>query len=99
MRKGLRKAGYEKPAIEEKPKRANLGPAYINYRILCAFVHTSLTSLIARHAGRERMTELEHCSPAAPDVIGMLLLIAVHLLVRAGAERNYIASRILTKMK
>ena len=86
VRKELRKAGYEKLAIEEKLKRADLGPTYVQYRILCAFVHTSITSMIARHAGRERMTELDYCRPAEPPVIGMLLLIAVDLLVRAVGE-------------
>jgi hypothetical protein len=62
------------------------GDAYVNYRILCAMVHTSITSLISRHAGRERLTELRYCRPAEPPVIGMLLLIAVDLLIRAGGE-------------
>lgn len=86
VRKELRKAGHEKLAIEEKLKRADLDDAYAQYRILCAMVHTSITSLIARHAGRERLTELGYCRPAEPDTIGMLLLIAVDLLVRAGSE-------------
>lgn len=86
IRKRLRKAGHEKLAIEEKLKRADLGDAYAQYRILCAMVHTSIASLISRHAGRERLTELGYCRPADPDVIGMLLLIAVDLLVRAGSE-------------
>ncbi|MFM0088937.1 DUF5677 domain-containing protein [Paraburkholderia sediminicola] len=86
VRKELRKAGHEKLAIEEKLKRADLGDAYAQYRILCAMVHTSITSLISRHAGRERLTELGYCRPAEPSVIGMLLMIAVDLLVRAGSE-------------
>lgn len=85
-RKELRKAGYEKLAIEERLKRASLGEAYVQYRILCSMVHTSITSLKARHAGRERLTELGYCRLAKPPVIGMLLMIAVDLLVRAGSE-------------
>ena len=86
VRKELRKEGHEKLTIEEKLKRADLGDAYAQYRILCALVHTSVTSLIARHAGRERVTELGYCRPPNPDAVGMLLLIAVDLLVRAGSE-------------
>jgi len=86
VRKELRKAGYDKLAIEAKLNRVDLGEAYVSYRILCAQVHTSIASLIARHAGRERMTELEYCRPTEPPVVGMLLMIAVDLLVRAGSE-------------
>ncbi|WP_133647750.1 DUF5677 domain-containing protein [Paraburkholderia flava] len=86
IRKELRKAGFDKLAIEAKLSRADLGEAYVQYRILCSFVHTSITSMIARHAGRERMTELGYCRPADPPVVGMLLMIAVDLLVRAGSE-------------
>lgn len=86
IRNRLEKAGYDKIAIERKLKNVDLGDAYVSYRILCAMVHTCVTSLISRHAGRERMTELGYCRPAEPDVIGMLLLIAVDLLVRAGSE-------------
>jgi hypothetical protein len=49
-------------------------------------VHTRLTSLLARHKGREKLTELGYCRPPDPAVIGMLLLIAVDLLVRAAGE-------------
>ncbi|MFX1716742.1 DUF5677 domain-containing protein [Paraburkholderia sp. A1RO-5L] len=86
IRNKLEKTGHGKIAIEKKLKDVDLGDAYVNYRILCAMVHTSVTSLISRHAGRERMTELGYCRPADPPVIGMLLLIAVDLLVRAGSE-------------
>jgi hypothetical protein len=86
IRNRLEKAGLTKKAIEQKLKDAGLGEAYAQYRILCAMVHTSVTSLIARHAGRERITELGYCRPPDPDAVGMLLLIAVDLLVRAGSE-------------
>lgn len=89
IRNKLEKAGHDKIPIEKKLKNVDLGDAYVNYRILCAMVHTSVTSLIARHAGRERLTELGYCRPAEPDVIGMLLLIAVDLLVRAGGELHH----------
>jgi hypothetical protein len=86
IRNKLEKAGHDKIAIEKKLRNVDLGDAYVNYRILCAMVHTSVTSLISRHAGRERLTELGYCRPADPPVIGMFLLIAVDLLVRAGSE-------------
>jgi hypothetical protein len=86
IRNRLEKAGRKKIDLAQKLRGAGIGDAYVNYRILCAKVHTSITSLIARHAGRERITELEYCRPAEPDVIGLLLMIAVDLLVRAGSE-------------
>jgi hypothetical protein len=86
IRDRLKEEGHEKIAIEQKLKDVDIGDAYTQYRILCAMVHTSITSLIARHAGRERITELGYCRPADPPVTGMLLLIAVDLLVRAGSE-------------
>jgi|GEM_PF-2474304 len=67
-------------------KRAGLGEAYTWYRVLCAQVHTSVSSLILRHASRERMTGLDYCRPDDPSVVGTLLMIAVYLLVRAGGE-------------
>lgn len=50
--------------------------------------HTGITSMIARHGGHERMTELEYCRPADPAVVGMLLLIAVDLLAGARGFRT-----------
>ncbi|SIO39663.1 hypothetical protein SAMN05444172_1593 [Burkholderia sp. GAS332] len=86
IRDTLKKAGHKKIYIDQKLNDVDIGDAYTQYRILCTMVHTSITSLKARHAGRERLTELGYCRPAKPPVIGMLLLIAVDLLVRAGSE-------------
>ncbi|MEX3982800.1 DUF5677 domain-containing protein [Paraburkholderia sp. EG287A] len=86
IRKKLEKAGFKKIAIEQKLKDVDIGDAYVNYRILCAMVHTSVTSLLSRHKGREKLTQLDYCRQADPAVIGMLLLIAVDLLIRAAGE-------------
>jgi len=86
IRDRLAKAGHKKIYIDQKLKDVDIGDAYAQYRILCTMVHTSITSLKARHAGRERLTELGYCRQAEPPVIGLLLLIAVDLLVRAGSE-------------
>jgi hypothetical protein len=86
IRDRLKKAGHANIAIEQKLKDVDIGDAYAQYRILCTMVHTSITSLKARHAGRERLTELGYCRPGEPPVIGMLLMIAFDLLVRAGSE-------------
>lgn len=86
IRNKLAKDGHQKMDLAQKMRDGGIGDAYAQYRILCGMVHTSITSLIARHAGRERLTELGYCRPAEPDVIGMLLMIAVNLLVMAGSE-------------
>jgi hypothetical protein len=75
----------ERLGIASENSEAEL-PTVTVYRILCTMVHTSITSLKARHAGRERLSELGYCRQAEPELIGMLLLIAVDLLIRAGSE-------------
>jgi hypothetical protein len=86
VRDELSKAGKERILLETKLKNVDLVGMYLHYRILCAFVHPNLTALITRHAGRERLTELEYCRLIDEPVLGMLLMIAVDLLVRAGSE-------------
>lgn len=88
VRKELREAGVGKLYVEERLKLAKLGDAYVQYRILCSMVHTSITSLMARHVGRGRLTELVYCVPPEEPVLGMLLLIAADLLMRAGSEMH-----------
>ncbi|WP_321950397.1 DUF5677 domain-containing protein [Burkholderia cenocepacia] len=88
VRKELREAGVGKLYVEERLKLAKLGDAYVQYRILCSMVHTSVTSLMARHVGRGRLTELAYCAAPEEPVLGMLLLIAADLLMRAGSEMH-----------
>lgn len=52
----VREAGVGKLYVEERLKLAKLGDAYVQYSILCSMVHTSVTSLMARPAGRGRLT-------------------------------------------
>ena len=86
VRDELAKAGRERIQLEQKLKDVGLGGMYLHYRILCAFVHPNLTSLISRHAGRERMTELEYLRLVDRPVYRMLVMMAFDLLVRAGSE-------------
>jgi len=85
VRDELAKAGRERIQLEQKLKDVGLRAMYLPYRILCAFVHPNLTSLIARHAGRERMTELEYLRFVERPVYQMLAMIAVDLLVRSAS--------------
>ncbi|WP_321854182.1 DUF5677 domain-containing protein [Paraburkholderia tropica] len=89
IRNRLAKAGHTKIDVAQKMRNGGIGDAYAQYRILCAFVHTSITSLLSRHAGRERLTELGYCRQPDEPVIGMMLLIAVDLLVRAASELHH----------
>lgn len=91
VRDELAKAGRERIQLEQKLKDVGLGKIYLHYRILCAFVHPNLTSLIARHAGRERMTELEYLRSVDRPVYQMLVMMAVDLLVRAASELHRFA--------
>lgn len=67
--------------IQGKLNKAGLGEHYVAYRLLCAFVHTNLTSLIARHADQEPI--LRYRDPVPEPVLVMLLGIAMKLLMNA----------------
>lgn len=89
VRDELAKDGRERILLERKLKDVGLEGMYLHYRILCAFVHPSLTSLIARHAGRERLTELEYLRVVDRPVLRMLLMTATNLLVSAASELHH----------
>jgi hypothetical protein len=80
LRDELYAKGFRKLPAEKKFEMAGLHDDYVAYRVLCAFVHKSVTSLIARHGDVQPM--LRYRDVAAPEQVVSFLNVAVECLGR-----------------
>lgn len=82
-RDALSEAGYKKQLIATKfseiERQVDL---YTAYGILCGLVHPSFTGLMSRHAGDNKL-ELKYRAEPRPEVVEMLLYMAVPCLLEA----------------
>jgi hypothetical protein len=84
LRQELKKRGDHELKLADKLKRVELTDIYATYRMLCALVHPSLTSLKARH--RTGANVVEYRAKTSPALIIMFYRIAIDLLCRCMSE-------------
>jgi hypothetical protein len=71
--------------LKDKLTNVGVGGMYVSYRVLCAFVHSNVTTLLQRHdSGASPM--LKYRAPIRPEVIVMLHNLAMDYLIRCVNE-------------
>ncbi|MBN3506435.1 DUF5677 domain-containing protein [Burkholderia cenocepacia] len=78
-RDALKAKGYKRQTREEKFELSDVNDLYVSYGILCAFVHSNITALTARHIGEQ--PTFAYLRPAKPEVIAMLNSIGLRVLM------------------
>ncbi|WP_315134649.1 DUF5677 domain-containing protein [Achromobacter marplatensis] len=77
--------GVKTSGLKEKLTNAGAGGMYVSYRVLCAFVHSNVTTLLQRHDNGSPPV-LEYRAPIRPEVIVMLHNLAMDYLIRCVNE-------------
>lgn len=71
--------------LKDKLTNVGVGGMYVSYRVLCAFVHSNVTTLLQRHDNGSSPV-LEYRAPIRPEVIVMLHNLAMDYLIRCVNE-------------
>ncbi|WP_250518577.1 DUF5677 domain-containing protein [Caballeronia sp. ATUFL_M1_KS5A] len=71
--------------LRDKLTNAGVGQIYVSYRVLCAFVHSNVTTLLQRHDSGSSPV-LEYRAPIRPEVVVMLHNLAADYLIRCVSE-------------
>lgn len=71
--------------LKDKLTQVGVGGIYVSYRVLCAFVHSNVTTLLQRHDSGSSAV-LEYRAPIRPEVIVMLHDLAIDYLIRCVNE-------------
>ncbi|WP_144140699.1 DUF5677 domain-containing protein [Paraburkholderia sp. BCC1884] len=71
--------------LKDKLTNVGVGEMYVSYRVLCAFVHSNVTTLLQRHDSGSSPV-LEYRAPIRPEVIVMLHNLAMDYLIRCVTE-------------
>lgn len=71
--------------LKDKLTNVGGGGMYVSYRVLCAFVHSNVTTLLQRHDSSSSPV-LEYRAPIRPEVIVMLHKLAIDYLIRCVNE-------------
>lgn len=77
-REALKAKGYKRQTREQKFELSDVNDLYVSYGILCAFVHSNITALTARHIGEE--PTFAYLRSANPEVIAMVNSIGLRVL-------------------